>query len=88
MRRRLFELHLPNRERVFADLNILATEAKGLSGGDILNVCLNAIYAGSTADDAAQWKVTGTDLLAEITKVKSAQSDHRTTFCREDTHSA
>ena len=54
MRRRLFELHLPNRERVFADLNILATEAKGLSGGDILNVCLNAIYAGSTADDAAR----------------------------------
>src|SRR5438067_5849960 len=44
MRHRLFELHLPNRERVFADLNILAGEAKGLSGGDILNVCLNAIY--------------------------------------------
>jgi ATP-dependent 26S proteasome regulatory subunit len=88
MRRRLFELHLPNRERVFADLNILATEAKGLSGGDILNVCLNAIYAGSTADDAAQWKVTGTDLLAEVAKVKAAHADHRTTFCREDTQSA
>ena len=56
-----FELHLPNRERVFADLNILATEAKGLSGGDILNVCLNAIYAGSTADEMREWKVTGTE---------------------------
>jgi ATP-dependent 26S proteasome regulatory subunit len=88
MRRRLFELHLPNRERVFADLNILATEAKGLSGGDILNVCLNAIYAGSTADDAGEWKVTGTDLLAEVTKVKAAHSDHRTPFCRETTQSA
>ncbi len=88
MRRRLFELHLPNRERVFADLNILATEAKGLSGGDILNVCLNAIYAGSTADDAGEWKVTGTDLLAEVTKVKAAHSDHRTPFCREATQSA
>ena len=51
---KLFELHLPNRERVFADLNILAAESKGLSGRDILNVCLNAIYAGSTADDAGE----------------------------------
>lgn len=88
MRRRLFEMHLPNRERVFADLNILATEAKGLSGGDILNVCLNAIYAGSTADDAGEWKVTGTDLLAEVAKVKAAHTDHRTPFCREATQSA
>jgi hypothetical protein len=54
MRRRLFELHLPNRERVSADLNILAAESKGLSGGDILNICLNSIYAGSAADDAGE----------------------------------
>ncbi len=88
MRRRLFELHLPNRERVFADLNILAGESKGLSGGDILNVCLNAIYAGSAADDAGEWKVTGTELLAEVAKVKAAHADHRTPFCREATQSA
>ena len=73
---------------MFADLNSLATEAKGLSGGDILNVCLNAIYAGSTADDAGEWKVTGTDLLAEVTKVKAAHSDHRNPFCREATQAA
>ena len=78
----------PNRDRVFADLNILAAESKGLSGGDILNVCLNSIYAGSTADDAREWKVTGTELLAEVAKVRSAQNDHRTSFCRETTHSA
>jgi ATP-dependent 26S proteasome regulatory subunit len=88
MRRRLFELHLPNRERVLADLNILATESKGLSGGDILNVCLNSIYAGSTADDASEWRVTGSTLLAEIAKVKAAQNDHRVPFCRDHTQSA
>jgi hypothetical protein len=77
MRRRPFELHLPNRERVLADLNILAVESKGLSGGDILNVCLNSIYADSTADDACEWRVAGSTPLAEIEKVKSAHADHR-----------
>ncbi len=88
MRRRLFELHLPSRNRVFADLNILAGESKGLSGGDILNVCVNAIYAGSTSEDTTQWKITGTDLLAEIEKVKAAQTDHCTPVCHKPTHSA
>jgi hypothetical protein len=49
---------------------------------------VNAIYAGSTADDPRQWKVTGTALIAEIEKVKTAQNDHRTPFCRDATQSA
>ena len=76
MRRRLFELHLPNPARVAADLSVIAGESRGLSGGDILNVCLNTIYAGSTGDDSAHWHVTGTMLLAEIEKTLAAKQDH------------
>jgi hypothetical protein len=61
---------------VLADLNILAAESKGLSGGDILNVCLNSIYAGSAAVDTREWRVTGTQLIAQIQKVKAAHADH------------
>lgn len=76
MRRRLFELHLPNRDRVNADLGVLAGATRGLSGGDILNVCVNAIFAGSTADDPAQWAITNAILLAEIAKVREAKRQH------------
>jgi len=76
MRNRLFELHLPNRERVSADLGVLAGATKGLSGGDILNVCVNAIFAGSTADDPAEWMITQAVLLAEIAKVREAKRQH------------
>ncbi len=46
MRRELFALHLPNPDRVRADYAVLAEQSRGLSGGDILNVCVNAIHAG------------------------------------------
>jgi SpoVK/Ycf46/Vps4 family AAA+-type ATPase len=45
MRRELFALHLPNPDRVQADYAVLAELSRGLSGGDILNVCVNAIHA-------------------------------------------
>jgi ATP-dependent 26S proteasome regulatory subunit len=76
MRRKLFELHLPNLQRVFADLNVLAAESKGFSGGDILNVCVNAIYAGSTHDDPEQWMVTSEHLMSEIRRVRAAKAHH------------
>jgi hypothetical protein len=76
MRRRLFELHLPNRDRVRADLGAVAAATKGLSGGDILNVCVNSIFAGSTADDPEQWAITGPILLAEIAKAREAKRQH------------
>ena len=69
-------MHLPNLDRVQADLAAVAMEAKGLSGGDILNVCVNSIYAGSTAEDPARWKVTAAMLLKEIGQVRKAKSDH------------
>ena len=76
MHRELFALHLPNPDRVQADYAVLADLSRGLSGGDILNVCVNAIHAGSTDDDPAKWKVTQGMLEREIAKVMKAKTEH------------
>ncbi len=76
MRRELFALHLPNPERVRADYAVLAGLSKGLSGGDILNVCVNAIHAGSVDPDSAKWAVTQGMIEREIAKVKKAKAEH------------
>jgi ATP-dependent 26S proteasome regulatory subunit len=76
MRRELFALHLPNPDRVQADYAVLAELSKGLSGGDILNICLNAIYAGSTDPNPAKWQVTHVMLEREIAKAKKAKAEH------------
>jgi ATP-dependent 26S proteasome regulatory subunit len=76
MRRELFALHLPNPDRVQADYAVLSEQSRSLSGGDILNVCVNAIYAGSTATNPAHWKVTQEMLEREIRKVKKARAEH------------
>jgi SpoVK/Ycf46/Vps4 family AAA+-type ATPase len=76
MRRELFALHLPNPDRVKADCAVLAELSRGLSGGDILNVCVNAIHVGSTNADPAKWQVTQAMLEREIAKVKKAKVEH------------
>jgi hypothetical protein len=76
MRRELFALHLPNPERVKADYAVLAELSRGLSGGDILNVCVNAIHAGSTDADPVKWQVTQAILEREIGKVRKAKAEH------------
>ena len=76
MRRELFALHLPNPDRVTADYAVLAELSRGLSGGDILNVCVNAIHAGSTDADPAKWQVTQGMLQREIAKVRKAKAEH------------
>jgi hypothetical protein len=76
MRRELFALHLPNPDRVTADYAVLAELSRGLSGGDILNVCVNAIHAGSTDADPAEWQVTQGMLQREIAKVRKAKAEH------------
>jgi SpoVK/Ycf46/Vps4 family AAA+-type ATPase len=76
MRRELFANHLPNPDRVQADYAILAGLSRGLSGGDILNLCVNAIHAGSTDVDPAKWAVTQAMLEREIGKVKKAKAEH------------
>jgi SpoVK/Ycf46/Vps4 family AAA+-type ATPase len=76
MRRELFDLHLSNPDRVEADYAVLAELSKGLSGGDILNVCVNAIHVGSTDADPAKWEITQGMLEKEIAKVKKAKAEH------------
>jgi hypothetical protein len=76
MRRELFAHHLPNPDRVTADYAILAGLSRGLSGGDILNVCVNAIYAGSVDTDPAKWNVTQGMIEREIEKVRKAKVEH------------
>ena len=76
MRRELFALHLPNPARVQADYAVLAELSKGLSGGDILNVCVNAIHAGSTDADTSKWQVTQETMEREIKKVRKAKTEH------------
>jgi SpoVK/Ycf46/Vps4 family AAA+-type ATPase len=76
MRRELFALHLPDLARVEAELGTLATASTGLSGGDILNVCLNAIHAGSTDDNPARWKVTQEMLLREVRRTRQTKAEH------------
>jgi hypothetical protein len=76
MRRELFALHRVNPERVQADHTVLAEVSKGLSCGDILNVCINAIHAGSVDADPAKWVVTQGMLEREIQKVKKAKAEH------------
>jgi hypothetical protein len=76
MRRELFALHLPNPDQVQADYAVLSELSKGLSGGDILNVCVNAIHAGSVDGESAKWKVTQEMLEREIAKAKKAKEEH------------
>jgi SpoVK/Ycf46/Vps4 family AAA+-type ATPase len=76
MRRELFALHLPNPDRVEADYAVLSELSRGLSGGDILNVCVNAIHTGSTDADPAKWMVTQAMLEREIAKAKKAKAEH------------
>ena len=76
MRRELFVHHLPNPDRVQADYAVLAGLSRGLSGGDILNVCVNAIYAGSVDADSAKWALTQAMLEREIAKVQKAKAEH------------
>ena len=76
MRRELFAHHLPNPDRVTAYYAVLAELSKGLSGRDILNVCVNAIYAGSVDADPAKWAVTQAMIEREIAKAKKAKAEH------------
>jgi len=76
MRRELFALHLPNHGRVDANFANLAASSVGLSGGDILNICINAIHAGSVDADPKKWKITQGMLEREIERMRVAREEH------------
>lgn len=71
----LFALHLPN-GRVEANFAVLAGLSRGLSGGDILNIALNAIHAGSADADPAEWRIAQEMIEREIEKVRVAREEH------------
>jgi len=77
MRVKLFKLHLPENNRVRVDnWEVLGRASKNFSGGDILNVVVNAINRASLADDPAAWFLTTDDLTAEVTRVAEAKKQH------------
>ena len=59
-----------------ANYAVLSELSRRLSGGDILNVCVNAIHAGSTDANPERWKVTQVILEREIAKAKKAKAEH------------
>ena len=61
---------------VNADYEVLAELSRRLSSGDILNVCVNAIHAGSVDADPAKWRVTQAIMEREIAKAKKAKAEH------------
>ena len=86
-REKLIQLHLPtlppnpshpsNPSYGPLDLAELAKASHGLSGGDILNVCTNAIHAAAAAsDNQSEWRLTQELLLAEVRKVKVSKRAH------------
>jgi hypothetical protein len=61
---------------ILANFAVLAELSKGLSGGDILNICLNSIYAGSVDPNPERWMVTQAMIEAEIAKARKAKAEH------------
>lgn len=78
MRKQIFLKHIPNLDRVDADLDLVATNADGLAGGDIFTVCLNAILASSVDANPANWRVSQDTFLREVQRVKDARSTNAT----------
>jgi hypothetical protein len=72
-----FSHQFPNPQRAKADDAVLATQSRGLSGGDILNTCVNSIHAVSVDADPATWAVTQAILEWEIAKVKKRRRSTR-----------
>ena len=76
MQEQILRLHLPNPERVPQTLCGIAMAAHGLSGADLLNVCLHAIEAASVDPDPQKWLVTEEMLMAQVRKVQSTKRVH------------
>ncbi len=58
LRRIQLHIHFPKSKRVRADYAVRVELLRGLSGGDILNGCVNSIYEGIGDSDPANGKVT------------------------------
>ncbi len=59
-----------------ADYAVLAALSRGLSGGDILNICLKTIHAGLVDANPGKWRVTQEMLKREMAKARRAKAEH------------
>jgi len=78
MREKLIKLHIPNLERCATGINwkALAEDTYGLSGGDILNVCVNSIESASRDPNPDLWYITQAILEKEVERVKSSKDEN------------
>jgi len=74
----IYKLHLPSQDRVRnVDYAKVSTASAGLSGGDVLNVCINAMEAAAMSDtNPDNWFVTEEMLLNQVTKVLESKKAH------------
>lgn len=78
MRKKLYEMHFTNHERLKGvDMGKLAKLSKNFSGGDILNVCVNAMRrCVNLSADKNEWFVTQEMAEAEVKRVANAKAEH------------
>lgn len=75
----LYSWHLPTRTLENpgdVDLSDLADQSEGLSGGDVLNVVVNAVSNVSLSANPQHWVLTQDALLAEVREVLQAKNAH------------
>lgn len=75
-RTELFRQYLPRTNTLGIQLKEVVEQSRGLSGGEITNVVLNAIEAASSDPDPAKWMLTTDLVLAEIVKVIKTKEYH------------
>lgn len=79
MRETILRNHVTNHDRVEEGLNwtTVALDCKGLSGGDILNVVINAINLASLEGEPETWELTLDVFLTEVARVRAAKESNR-----------
>lgn len=76
MRQRIFELHIPKEVTKDEDVDIVACahSTKDFSGGDIKNVCINAMIAGAMEEPRM---LRQQHLIEEIDKISESKRKHK-----------
>jgi SpoVK/Ycf46/Vps4 family AAA+-type ATPase len=87
MRAKLFDIHIPVKEMCEdLDLAKLGELSEGLAGGDIMNVCINAIkQACLQGEEPAGWKLKMTMLMKEIQRTVEAKRTHKKVGSKQQT---
>lgn len=78
MRERIFKIHMPNMDRVLAEVNWAeaAKASQGASGGDIFQIMVNAINRASLDPDETKWWLSQAHLITETRETMDAKAQH------------